>query len=99
MLVTERQTEEGLLVSVCDEDVLGETFETDDISLTVTEEFYGGESVGDEAVVDSLARASVANIVGTEAVELAIEEGFIDEANVLEVGSTLHAQLLRMQQF
>ncbi|MDQ2050852.1 DUF424 family protein [Natronolimnohabitans sp. A-GB9] len=96
MIVKERQTQKGLLVAVCDEDVLGETFETDDISLTVTEEFYGGESVEESAVVDSLARATVANIVGTRAVELAVEEGFIDEANVLEVETTLHAQLLRM---
>ncbi|WP_440772131.1 DUF424 domain-containing protein [Natronorubrum sp. DTA28] len=96
MIVNERQTPEGLLVAVCDEDVLGETFETDEISLTVTEEFYGGDGVDEGAVVDSLARADVANIVGREAVELAIAEGFVDEANVLEVGSTLHAQLLRM---
>ena len=97
MLVTERETPEGLLVAVCDEDVLGETFEGEGVSLTVTEEFYGGDAVDESAAVDSLARADVANIVGRQAVELAIEEGFVDEANVLEVGSTLHAQLLRMQ--
>ena len=99
MLVNERETQEGLLVAVCDEDVLGETFESGEVSLTVTEEFYGGETADESAVVDSLSRAAVANIVGTRAVELAVEEGFIDEENVLEVGSTLHAQLLRMQQF
>jgi hypothetical protein len=96
MIVNERQTDEGLLVAVCDDDVLGETFEDGDVSLTVTEEFYGGDEVGEAAVVDSLARAAVANIVGREAVELAIDEGFVDEANVLEVESTLHAQLLQM---
>ncbi|MFC4540964.1 DUF424 domain-containing protein [Halosolutus amylolyticus] len=96
MIVNERETQEGLLVAVCDEDVLGETFAEGEISLTVTEEFYGGDPVDEGAVVDSLARASVANIVGTRAVELAIEEGFVDEANVLDVGATRHAQLLRM---
>ncbi|WP_306055000.1 DUF424 domain-containing protein [Natronococcus wangiae] len=96
MIVNERETEEGLLVAVCDANVLGETFESGELSLTVTEEFYGGETVDESAVVDSLSRATVANIVGTRAVELAIEEGFIDEANVLEVGTTRHAQLLRM---
>ena len=35
MLLRERSTQEGLLVSVCDEDVLGDTFETDEVSLTV----------------------------------------------------------------
>ncbi|MFC6764844.1 DUF424 domain-containing protein [Natrinema soli] len=97
MIVNERETKEGLLIAVCDEDVLGETFEEGELSLTVTEEFYGGDEVDENAVVESLARAAVANIVGTRAVELAVEEGFVDEANVLEVGTTLHAQLLRMQ--
>jgi hypothetical protein len=96
MILNERDTDEGLLVAVCDDDVLGETFEDDGISLTVTEEFYGGEKADEQAVVDSLARASVANLVGTEAVDLAIREGFVDEANVLEVESTRHAQFLRM---
>ena len=96
MLVNERQTQEGLLVAVCDEDVLGETFEEGDLSLTVTEEFYGGDAVDERTVVESLAQADVANIVGINAVELAVEEGFIDEANVLEVETTVHAQLLRM---
>lgn len=95
LIVTERSTPKGLLVSVCDPEDLGETFESGPVSLTVTEEFYGGDAVPDDHVVDSLARASVANIVGTRAVALAIEHGFVDEGNVLDVGETRHAQTLR----
>ncbi len=96
MILRERQTREGLLVAVCDTDVLGETFENGDVSITVTEEFYGGEEANQEAVVNSLTRASIANIVGTEAVEVAVEAGIIDRQNVLEIGSTQHAQLVRI---
>ncbi|WP_121820187.1 DUF424 domain-containing protein [Halostella salina] len=96
MIVNERETEEGLLVAVCDDGLIGETFEEGEVSLTVSEEFYGGERVDEATVVDSLARATVANIVGRDAVELAIDEGFVDERNVLEVESTLHAQLLSL---
>jgi len=96
VIVNERETAEGLLVAVCDDGLIGETFEDGEVSLTVTEEFYGGEAVDESAVVDSLVRADVANIVGREAVELAIDEGFVDERNVLEVESTLHAQLLSL---
>lgn len=96
MILRERDTQEGLLVAVCDDDVLGETFETGNVSLTVTEEFYGGDEVDENEVVDSLARASVANIVGTDAVALAVEEGFVDEERVLDLDSTRHAQFLRM---
>lgn len=96
MILRERNTEEGLLVAVCDDDVLGETFENGDVSLTVTEEFYGGDVVDESDVVESLSRAAVANIVGADAVALAVAEGFVDEANVLELDATRHAQFLRM---
>jgi hypothetical protein len=96
MLLRERSTPEGLLVSVCDADVLGETFEDGDVSLTVEPDFYDGDEATTDEVTASLAEASVANLVGTEAVETAIDAGFVDEANVLEFEETLHAQYLRM---
>ena len=37
MILRERKTEQGLMVAVCDSDVLGETFENGEISLTVNE--------------------------------------------------------------
>ncbi|CCQ35763.1 DUF424 family protein [Natronomonas moolapensis 8.8.11] len=96
MLLCERSTPEGLLVSVCDADILGETFEDGSLSLTVDPEFYDGEAATESEVAASLASASVANLVGTETVGAAIEAGFVDEANVLELEGTLHAQYLRM---
>ncbi len=96
MLLVEHDTPEGLLVAVCDEDALGETYTDGELSLTVTEEFYGGDPADEAAVVDALARAQVANIVGREAVGLAVEHGIVEEANVLEVDGTRHAQLVRL---
>jgi len=99
MLLRERQTPEGLLVSVCDPECLGETYVEGEVSLDVTEEFYGGEeaSEADEAtVIESLTRASVANIVGERAVGVAVEAGIVDEDRVLVVDGTHHAQLLWM---
>ena len=96
MILNERDTDEGLLVSVCDPDVMGETFESGEISLTVDEEFYDGEEVDEQTVVDSLARCTVANIVGADSVDLAVEHGFVEEENVLDLEGTRHAQLLWM---
>lgn len=96
MLLRERSTQEGTLVSVCDPDVLGETFENDAVSLTVEPDFYDGEEASAEEVVASLSRCAVANLVGHEAVGLAIEHGFVEEGNVLEFEGTVHAQYLRL---
>ena len=100
MLLVERETPEGLLVSVCDTECLGETYVEGDVSLDVTEEFYGGadaEEVDPEDVVDSLTRAAVANIVGERAVGVAVDAGIVDEDCVLHIDGTQHAQLLWMR--
>jgi hypothetical protein len=96
MILTERRTDRGLLVTVCDRGLLGETFEDGAVTLSVTEEFYGGEPADPEVVIEALSRATVANLVGEATVELAVEEGFVDEENVLEVEETLHAQYLQL---
>lgn len=96
LLLAERETGKGRLVSVCDADVLGETFENGEVSLTVEEEFYDGDEADPDEVVASLARASVANLVGARAVGLAIDHGFVEETNVLEFEGTRHAQYLRL---
>lgn len=96
ILLSERETTEGLLVAACDADLLGETFEDGEISLTVTEEFYGGDEVDADAAVAAVRRADVANLVGTETVAAAVDAGVVDEATVLEVEDTLHAQVLRL---
>lgn len=99
LLLCERGTPEGLLVSVCDPDCVGETYDNGQATLEVDPEFYAGDGAteaGPDAVVESLARAQVANLVGTESVGIAIEAGLIDEAAVLEFEGTRHAQLLRL---
>lgn len=96
MIVNERETPQGLLVSVCDDGMIGETFEDGDVSLTVNEEFYSGERCDEQQVIASLERAAVANLVGSRTVELAIEAGFVDAGSVLEIGATQHAQVLNL---
>ena len=99
MLLRERETPEGLLVSVCDPDCVGETFAHDRGELEVREEFYGGETAEEaeaERVVASLRRAVTANLVGEESVAVAVEAGLVDEDRVLELDGTRHAQLVRL---
>ena len=96
-LITRRETPEGTLVAVCDAAVLGETFTDGTVTLEVTEEFYAGEDAvagGAEAVVEALYDADTANLVGEGCVGAAVDAGVIDADRVLEVGGTLHAQLL-----
>jgi hypothetical protein len=96
LLLREQETPEGTIVAVCDEATLGESYATEQVSLTVTEEFYGGDPADDEAVLAALARAETANLVGEEAVATAVEGGFVDPENVLDLDGTVHAQYVRL---
>ncbi|UPM42233.1 DUF424 domain-containing protein [Halocatena salina] len=98
MLLTQHETDRGLLVAVCDTDVVGDTFENEQATLTVDAEFYADDArtADEDAVIEALSRATIANIVGTRAVTIAIEHGIIDEASVLDFDGTRHAQLLRL---
>jgi len=96
--LTERRTDRGLLVAAADSDVVGETYGNGSVSITVAADFYGdAEAEADvDALVESLGRASVANLVGDAAVSAAVEAGFVDEANVLDLDGVPHAQYLRL---
>ena len=99
MIVCERETPEGLLVSVCDDGLIGQKFVDGDISIEVTESFYQGETLSEEEAVDALNRAAVANIVGNQSVEVAIEAGVVDEDRVLTIGEVKHAQVLNLARY
>ena len=94
--LTERRTDRGLLVAAADSDVVGGTYENDAVSVTVAASFYGdADSETDpDDLVESLARASVANLVGETVVTAAVDAGYVDEANVLDLGGVPHAQYL-----
>jgi|TARA_A100001037_G_C15153949_1_gene642099 hypothetical protein len=96
MILKERMTDQGLLVSLCDGEVIGKTFKEGKISLTVTESFYLGEEAEEETIKESLKNASIANIMGKESVRVAIETGIISEDHVLKVGEVRHAQFVRL---
>lgn len=90
------KTEQGLMVAVCDSNLLGETFKEGEIRIEVTESFYGGDKTTTEEAKTELDSAVIANLVGEKSVNLGIEIGLIDEENVLYVDGVPHAQMVRI---
>ncbi|WP_435100986.1 DUF424 domain-containing protein [Halarchaeum sp. P4] len=96
--LTERRTDRGLLVAAADADIVGGTYENGTVSVTVEPSFYGdADSETDpESLVEALGRASVANLVGETAVTAAVDAGYVEETNVVDLGGVPHAQYLRL---
>lgn len=83
-----------LVVTVCDSELFGKTFEEGDFSLEVDKSFYEGEEVNIEECLEALKEATIANLVGS-IVERAEEEGYINSNNILEIEGVQHAQMAR----
>lgn len=86
----------NVLVAVCDEELVGQSFAEGELNLTITESFYKGEAVTEAEVVASLKQANIANLVGERAIKCALANSFIEEANVIFVEGVPHAQMVKM---
>lgn len=84
------------LVAACDPDIVGKTFRSDGLVLEVSESFYHGDDVDEEALVNWLRLATVANLSGERVVAIAVKNGFVDEGCVIRIGGVPHAQMTRM---
>ena len=90
------ETAGDVLVAVCDENVLGKKFLFNNLIFEVKESFYKGEKNKLEEVKPVLKRATILNLVGSETIRKCIEWGYIKEENVLNLGDTVHAQMVRV---
>ncbi len=86
---------DDIILAACDEEVIGRTFRGDGMKITVSEEFYNGELIPEEAFVERMRSVSIMNLVGERTIALAIENGHVDGSNVLQIGETKHAQVVK----
>ena len=69
---------------MCDKDLIGKTFEENELSLTVSENFYNGREVSDKKeLLKIIKNAPNMNIIGKESVDFAIKNHVIDKNNVI----------------
>ena len=89
-------TQGEVLLAACDDGLLGKRFEEGELQLEVSESFYGGERVSNDAFAECLRAATIVNIVGREAVEIAADLGMLDRGCLLEIAGVPHAQIAKM---
>ena len=93
MYVKIYETEESVLIAVCDRDLIGNTYRDSGLKLEVTEEFFKGELADADRVQTALLQATTANIVGAQSIDAAISCGAIEPESVVVIGGIPHAQM------
>jgi uncharacterized protein len=82
-----------VLVAVSDAGLVGKEFREGKMRLLVSEHFYGTEHADATDVLSQLAVCTIANLVGVDAVTLAIQHGYVHPDNVLDIDGVPHAQM------
>jgi len=84
------------LLAACDEELLGRTFTGDGTRLKVSEIFYGGETVSEEAFRERMRSVTMMNLVGDRTVTMAQDAGYVSPDAVMVIGGVKHAQAVLM---
>ena len=82
------------IVAICDQNILGESFEEGDLCIHVSEQFYKGRLVTIEEGIAAMERATIANIVGENIVNEALKAQLIHERGIIRIQNIPHAQVV-----
>ncbi|MEK6857014.1 MAG: DUF424 family protein [Nanoarchaeota archaeon] len=92
MIVKLHKKDDKILVAACDEELLGQKFEEDGKQIDLTGEFFNGEKMDHEEAGDLIRNADIVNLVGKKTVNLGLEEGVIEQENVILIAGVPTAQ-------
>lgn len=95
LLVKQHASEGGLVLALCDADILGKKFSDARTELMVNTHFFGGESLPLDEVKVLLEKAYTVNAVGDKAVTLLVHQGLILSQDVKKIGRLPYAMVVR----
>lgn len=87
---------DDILIGACDEKLIGKRFTDGKFQINVTKEFYDGKRIDKETLKKYLEEATIANLVGKEAVDCAMKIGLVDPNCIIKIKGVPHAQMVRM---
>ena len=94
MIVSQKESPEGLLVVVTDSGLIGKKFEEGNKQLDLTKEYYLGEEMSKDEVKKLIKIARHIVLTGKESVAVGIEMGLFLSESILYVEKVPHAQVV-----
>jgi hypothetical protein len=83
----------GNIVAVCDRELLNTTISSGELSIQITEGFYGNTPASEEMVRSVLKNAGSINLMGKRSVSIAIDMGLVTPSGCIMIGDIPHAQV------
>ncbi len=100
LVYVKKYVSEGeVVIAICDYEILDKKLVDSDKNITfyVDPNFYKGEVMSIANALNMLREATIANLIGKNIVEAAIEAGLISREAVIEIAGIPHAQLMVLE--
>ena len=90
------ESEKGLLVAICDSELLGKKFEENDFVLDIDEDFFGGDITDEKTILDSLKLAHTINASGNKIVDFLLSKNIIENSQVKTIDGVKYVVILKI---
>lgn len=74
--------QKNAMLNICDAELLGKTITQGDLTMEITESYYGGKTVDEREAIDLLKTSSIINMVGERTVSLSVGLGIGSENGI-----------------
>jgi hypothetical protein len=95
-LKVHRSTDGSTVVAVCDRELLDRKLRQGDLELHVSEYFYGTTPAEEGDVTRAIQDGDHINLVGEQAVGVAIGLGLLERSGCMVIDGVPHAQIIRI---
>lgn len=95
MIVKENITSDRrLILTVCDEEIIGKRFETPDLKLDLSSDFYKGKEKTEKEIVKLFEQAYMVNFVGQKSVKLGLKSKIISKKDIIYIKKIPYVQAI-----
>jgi len=82
------------LLAICDDSILGKSFENSENEITINPEFYHEEFADEKTILKRIKEATIVNAIGKETVELLLKNKIAQKSEIINVCGLPHAMIV-----
>jgi len=91
-------TRHDIVVALCDENLIDKEIKSKELGMKIkiSKNFYGERLIDETVALRIMRKATIGNLMGEQAVDLAEKNGFIIRKNVILIDGIPHAQFVKI---
>lgn len=93
MIVKEHITaDRRLILTVCDKEIIGKKFETSDLKLDLSSDFYKGKEKTEKEIIKLFEQSYMINLIGQESIKLGLKSKIISKKDIIKIKDIPYVQ-------